>query len=48
MAMVHGPRHTRGASSPQGSALCMGVALAGLVLAAMALNWLFGLIRLFF
>jgi hypothetical protein len=48
MAVVHDPRHPRGASTPQGTALCLGVALAGLVLAAVVLSWLMGLIDLFF
>ncbi|MBC7669570.1 MAG: hypothetical protein H7236_14255 [Gemmatimonadaceae bacterium] len=46
MAMVHDPRHQRGACTPQGTALCFGVAVAGLVLAAVALSWLIGLIGL--
>ncbi|WP_426012943.1 hypothetical protein [Caulobacter sp. DWR2-3-1b2] len=46
MAMVHDPRHQRGACTPQGTALCLGVAVAGLVLAAVALSWLIGLIGL--
>jgi len=47
MAMVHEPRHKRGACTPQGNALCLGVAFAGLVIVAMMLSWLFGLVRLF-
>jgi hypothetical protein len=48
MVMVHDPRYARGACTPQGSALCMGVAIVGLVLAAIVLSWLFGLIGLLF
>jgi hypothetical protein len=44
--MVHEPRHKRGACTPQGNALCLGVAFAGLVIVAMMLSWLFGLIDL--
>lgn len=44
MAMVHEPRHRRGACTPQGNALCFGVALGGLVLAAVVLSWLMGLV----
>lgn len=47
MAMVHEPRHQRGACTPQGNALCFGVAVAGLVLVAVILSWLFGLVGLF-
>jgi hypothetical protein len=47
MAMVHEPRHKRGACTPQGNALCLGVAFAGLVIVAMILTWLFSLIGLF-
>lgn len=46
MAMVHEPRHQRGTCTPQGNALCFGVAFAGLVLAAVVLSWIFGLIGL--
>jgi hypothetical protein len=46
MAMVHEPRHRRGACTPQGNALCLGVAFAGLVIVAMILTWLFGLVGL--
>ena len=48
MAMVHDPRHQRGTCTPQGNALCFGVAIVGLVLAAVVMSWLFGLISLFF
>ena len=47
MAMVHDPRHARGACTPQGSALCFGVAIGGLVAAAVALSWLVGLVTHF-
>jgi hypothetical protein len=47
MAMVHDPRHQRGACTPQGTALCLGTAVAGLVLAAVVLSWLISLIHLF-
>ncbi|WP_200941435.1 MULTISPECIES: hypothetical protein [unclassified Caulobacter] len=47
MAMVHEPRHQRGVCTPQGNALCLGVALGGLVLVAMILSWLFSLVGLF-
>ena len=43
MAMVHDPRHQRTSCTPQGTALCFGVAVAGLVLAAVMLSWLIGL-----
>jgi len=48
MAMVHDPRHRRGACTPQGNALCFGVAIAGLVLAAVVVSWLFSLFSLSF
>ena len=48
MAMVHEPRHRRGVCTPQGNALCFGVAIAGLVVLAVAIKWLFSLIGLFF
>ena len=44
MAMVHEPRHQRGICTPHGNALCFGVAIAGLVLAAIFLSWLFSLV----
>jgi hypothetical protein len=47
MAMVHEPRHQRGACTPQGNALCLAVALGGLVVVAMILSWLFSLVGLF-
>jgi hypothetical protein len=43
----HEPRHQRGACTPQGNALCLGVALRGLVMVAMILSWLFSLVGLF-
>jgi hypothetical protein len=46
MAMVHDPRHQRGACTPQGTALCFGVAVVGLVLAAVVLSWLIGFFNL--
>jgi len=48
MAMVHEPRHRRGICTLQGNALCFGVAIAGMVVLAVAIKWLFGLIGLFF
>lgn len=48
MTMVHDPRHQRGACTPQGTALCFGVAVAGLVLAAIVLSWFMGLFNLLF
>lgn len=48
MVMVHEPRHKRGPCTLQGNALCFGVALGGLVLAAMVLSWLISLISLLF
>ncbi|MFZ0267346.1 hypothetical protein [Caulobacter sp.] len=47
MAMVHEPRHQRGVCTPQGNALCFGVAVVGLVLVAVILSWLFSLVGLF-
>ena len=47
MAMVHESRQRRGVCTPQGNALCFSVAIAGLVLFAVVLSWLFGLIGLF-
>ena len=44
MAMVHEPRRQRGVCTPQGNALCFGVSIAGLVLAAVVLSWLFSLV----
>jgi hypothetical protein len=44
MAMVHEPRHRRGACTPQGNALCLGTAIAGLVVLAVILSWLFSLV----
>ena len=46
MAMVHEPRHQRGVCTPQGNALCFGVALGGLVLLAMLFSWLLSLVDL--
>jgi hypothetical protein len=45
--MVHEPRQRRGTCTPQGNALCFATAVAGLVLAAVLLSWLFGLVGLF-
>ena len=44
MAMVHEPRHRRGVCTPQGNALCLATAIAGLVILAMVLSWLFSLV----
>ena len=46
MAMVHEPRHRRAVCTPQGNALCFGISIAALVLAAVAIKWLFSLIVL--
>jgi hypothetical protein len=48
MVMVHEPRHKRGPCTLQGNALCFGVALGGLVLAAMVLSWLISMVSLLF
>jgi hypothetical protein len=44
MAMVHDPRHRRGVCTPQGNALCFAVSIVGLVIAAVAIKWLFSLV----
>lgn len=44
MTMVHEPRRQRGVCTPQGNALCLGTAIAGLLILAMILSWLFSLV----
>lgn len=46
MTMVHEPRHRRVICTPQGNALCFGVSIAGLVLLAVVISWLFSLVGL--